>query len=185
MSPILGIWASQNYVRVTNSYESIQTVTVGFGGQATVTFSSIPNTYKHLQIRCIAKMTSGGGPFANRITFNSDTGTNYSDHNLNGSGASVSAGGAASTTYIRNWDFTGSGATNIFGTGVIDVLDYADTNKNKTVRCLSGYDANGSGSIFLSSGLWRSTSAISSMTFTPESGSYAQYSQFALYGIKG
>lgn len=185
MSPILGIFASaQQSAFAIGDYESIATVTVGAGGSATVGFSSIPSTYTHLQIRVIAKMTSAGGPYSNRITFNSDTGANYADHYLSGSGSSATAGSGVPVNAIRQWDYTGSGATNIFGVGVIDILDYASTNKNKTTRALAGYDANGSGYIYFSSGLWRNTSAITSITFTPESGSYAEFTQFALYGIK-
>ena len=78
----------------------------------------------------------------------------------------------------------GGNAANIFGTGIIDILDYADTSKYKTVRTLFGYDANGSGYIAFSSNLWQSTSAITSITMTPVNG-IAEYSSFALYGIKG
>jgi hypothetical protein len=67
---------------------------------------------------------------------------------------------------------------------ICDVLDYANTNKFKTLRSLTGNDRNGSGSIWLDSGLWRSTSAITSIKFTTGT-AFAQYSQFALYGIKG
>jgi hypothetical protein len=68
----------------------------------------------------------------------------------------------------------------------MDILDYANTSKNKTIRMLSGNDRNGSGDIILISGLWASTSAINQIDLRLESAAnFAQYSQFALYGIKG
>jgi hypothetical protein len=78
-------------------------------------------------------------------------------------------------------------SANIFSGFVIDILDYANTNKYKTIRYLSGYDANGSGRVGLGSGSWRSTSAVTSITLQglEYSSNYKQYSSFALYGIKG
>ena len=192
MSPILGIWASQNYVRVTNSYESIATVTVGSGGSSAITFSSIPSTYKHLQIRAIASSVQGldrGGTYI-YARFNSDTGTNYSWHQLKGNNSTAAAGGGANEDAIYGSDTLYSGGVaNVFGAMVMDILDYANTSKYKTVRILSGFDSNsastGNTSIGLNSGLWRNTAAISTITIPNNGFNFAQNSQFALYGIKG
>ena len=166
---------------VATSYESIATTTVGAGGSASVTFSSIPTTYTHLQIRGITKSTSGlVSTFAN---FNGDSGSNYSRHQLLGDGASASAAGDASVTSFYTNIFTNT--ANNYGATIIDILDYANTNKYKTVRTLGGYDANGSGYILLRSALWQSTSAITTIALSPSGGNFDQYSQFALYGIKG
>jgi len=69
---------------------------------------------------------------------------------------------------------------------VIDILDYANANKYKTIRSLSGTDYNNSnGRLFYSSGNWRSTSAVTTITLTNDSGTnFTQYSSFALYGVK-
>jgi len=72
--------------------------------------------------------------------------------------------------------------TSGFG-GVTDILDYASTNKNKTVRTLGGFDANGSGYVNLTSNLWSNTAAINTITINAV-GTFNQYSQFSLYGIK-
>ena len=188
MSPILGIIASQNYPRSTNSYESIATVTVGSGGSSTVTFSSIPSTYQHLQLRYTAKNDSGGATSDtyNTVRFNGDSASNYAMHYILGDGG----GGvfATSVTSQTNTWFGLSpyGASNpAFSANVIDILDYANTNKNKTIRTLGGDDRNGAGSITLTSGLWMNTSAISSFVITATSFPFAEYSSFALYGIKG
>ena len=183
MSPILGIWASAEQNAFASSYESIATTTVGAGGVSSVTFSSIPSTYTHLQIRGIVK-TATVASLA--FTFNSDTGSNYSIHSLTGNGASVSANNATPIGTIRILRSEGVSATaNIFSGFVLDVLDYANTNKNKTTRSLAGTDLNGNGSVSLESGAWYNTSAVSSITFTSASAyTISQYSSFALYGIK-
>jgi hypothetical protein len=71
----------------------------------------------------------------------------------------------------------------MFGALVIDILDYTNTNKNTTIRSLGGYDANGSGYLQLESMLWNNTAAINQIVLG--TGGWAQYSSFALYGIKG
>jgi hypothetical protein len=184
--PILGIIASQNYPRITNSYESIATITVGSGGQATAEFTSIPSTYKHLQLRAIARTNFAAASIAFHLQFNSVTGTNYSSHELTGNGTSAAATASTSTSFPVLGDITGSSATaNIFGAVVLDILDYTSTSKNKTVRSLSGNDRNGSGKLGLYSGLWFSTpAAISSIQIIPGAGDFIQHTQFALYGIR-
>ena len=183
--PILGIIASQNYPRITTAYESISTVTVGSGGAATVTFSSIPATYSHLQVRAICKTTAATSN-VNSIfgQFNSDTGSNYARHFLNGSGSAAGAGGAASQTSVFFGTGIEAGVTSVFAANVIDILDYANTNKYKTTRSLSGADTNGGGFVQFMSGLWMNTAAVTSITILPNSDNFIQYSSFALYGIK-
>jgi hypothetical protein len=189
--PILGIIASQNYPRVTNSYESIATVTVGSGGQSTITFSSIPSTYKHLQLRIAASTDRGTFALDNVfVTLNGDTGGNYSHHYLQGDGSSASAGATANATVVRSGSLPSSAAANVFGVSIFDILDYKDTNKYKTTRSLSGFDLNGTvsgigGFVQLYSGNWRNTAAVNSITLNRQSGTnFIQYSHFALYGIR-
>lgn len=179
MSPILGILAS-SYPAV-GDYESIATSTVGAGGVSTVTFSSIPSTYKHLQLRASWANSTGADTW---IRLNSDTGSNYAAHYLNGNGSAAAAGaitGAGATgTYLGY-----SGSTTSFTGAVMDILDYTSTNKNKTTRSLTGYDANGSGQMYLFSSLWFATpAAVTTLTIAPASGTITQYSSFALYGVK-
>ena len=176
----------------TTAYESIATTTVGAGGTSSVTFSSL-GSYKHLQIRILGQSNRGTYGMDNpKMTFNSDTASNYSYHSLAGDGGAAFAGAASSTTFMDVGDRSiGTTVSGVFGALVVDILDYADTNKYKTIRTLSGTDFNGSiagyaGAVCLSSGSWRSTSAITSITLAPRYGSlFTQYSSFALYGIKG
>ena len=170
-----------------NSYESIATVTVGAGGSSTITFSSIPSTYKHLQIRALVRSNYASSASQNAyIQFNGDTAANYSYHELTGQGSTAGAGGSANVTGPRIINYTTTaGLANTFGVGVVDILDYADTNKYKTYRSLNGNDQNGSGYVILFSGNWRSTSAISSIVIGDNGGgTFQQYSSFALYGVK-
>jgi hypothetical protein len=164
-----------NDVILGGSYDAIGTVVVGSGGQSTITFSSIPSTYKHLQIRGMIGSTSSFGT----LRFNGDTTTtNYRSHYLGGDGASPFAGTFANNAYYPVTAVTGAYS------GILDVLDYQNTSKYKTVRTLEGTDNNGSGSVYLTSNLWMSTAAISSIVLTCNSGNFPQYSQFDLYGIK-
>ena len=190
LNVISGLLSAGAAPAAATSYESIATVTVGAGGSSTITFSSIPSTYKHLQIRGIGKTTRTGGPYYNDLyaRFNGDTASNYAWHLLQGNGTAASAQGAASATYAMiTPNGVPSASRSGWGAYVIDILDYTNTSKYKTVRTLGGDDDNGSGYINLTSGLWQSTSAISSIVFYPEVGfgDFAQYSSFALYGIKG
>ena len=179
MSPILGIWASQNYSRYSlpTSYDSIATVTVGAGGASTITFNSIPQTYTHLQLRAIIKTTGGSGA---NMTFNNNTGTNYVRHRIvgNTSGVQVAVG-----TSLTSIPINANAGFADFGPLVLDILDYTNTNKNKVTRWLTGLENNTTASgIAFESGLWLNTNAITTITFTQ---STEQYSHFALYGIKG
>jgi hypothetical protein len=185
--PILGIIASsiQNSIANASSYESIATVTVGAGGAASISFTSIPSTYQHLQIRGITR-----SPDASYITarFNADTGSNYSTHYIYAEPGTVVSGAAANDTvfYVSRSNYFASAST-MFGAGICDILDYANTNKYKTTRTLTGNDTNGTagGAIYYTSGNWRNTAAVTSILIFPTSGNFSQYSSFALYGIKG
>jgi hypothetical protein len=187
--PILGTVASQFAGKPFASFESITTATVGSTPQSTVTFSAIPSTYKHLQIRGIARTNrSGAQSDVLQMYFNSDsTISNYGSHLLYGDGGSATSGYISSNIWAVYGMASASNTANSFGSFIIDILDYQNTNKFKTVRSLGGSDFNTNntdGTVGLVSELWRNTSAISSITLTSFA-SFVQYSSFALYGIKG
>ena len=177
MSPILGILASsQQGALIAGDYESIATAN-GTGSSNTITFSSIPSIYTHLQVR-VFSFTSSGDNVA--VRFNNDTGFNYAYHQLVGDGAATSAAGVASSTLMQG---SYSSPTQ-YGVGVIDIFNYTDTNKYKTLRSLHGSDANGSGFILFRSGLWQNTAAVNRIDLFA-SNNFTTASQFALYGIRG
>lgn len=187
MAPILGIMASQisgHLWAPSGAYDSIATINVGTGGGASVTFSSIPSTYTHLQIRYIAKRNNAFNTLSAGIRFNGDSGTNYTRHELYCDGSTVAGSASTGLDASNTSVVTGTTPTNTFGAGVIDILDYTNTNKYTTFRQLTGADTNGAGFLNLASGLWLNTAAINSVTLLVGS-NWEQYSQFALYGIKG
>jgi hypothetical protein len=157
---------------------------------ASVTFSNLGDfatTYKHLQIRIVAKDSfTGGGAGDFYLTFNGAS-SNFRDHYLVGQGISnVVSGSYGYTSVIAQGDIMSSSAGNAnrFGAYVIDILDYASTTKNKTTRTFLGYLADGRQSVSLSSGAWFSTSAITSFNLRSNA-NIVSGSRFSLYGIRG
>jgi hypothetical protein len=192
MSPILDlIGSSKAYgwgaLLSSTAFNSIATTTLNTS-TTTITFNSIPSTYTHLQIRGIARTDrSDGNQDALKIRYNSDTGNNYTIHYLLGNGGSASANGTTPSSANFADGITNSvSAANSFGAFVVDILDYANTNKYKTVRAFSAREDGSAGAVWFESGLWINTNAITSITITPNTGpNFVQYSHFALYGIKG
>lgn len=161
----------------TNSYESIQTITVGSGGSTSIAFTSIPSTFKHLQLRITQLTTGTADP---RMRFNDDTTTgNYYMHSIYNSNPTVSTYNVNNQyiPYLYNESSTYPAVA------VIDILDYANGNKYKTVRDLGGFDANGSGYIFYRSGVWFSSAAINKIDL--HNVTFNENTKVALYGIKG
>ena len=167
------------------AFESIAT-TLGTGSSATISFSSIPATYKHLQIRFIARVANADTGNNQFVQFNSDTAANYSWHIMEADGSTVTANGFASQSKMIAGRISANTATaGVMGIGIVDILDYANTNKYKTIKTLTGQDRNGGGVVRLDSGNWRNTDAITSIQFSNSSSTnYTTDTQFALYGIK-
>jgi len=182
MTGILGgLIGSMQSIVLASSFESIATAT-GTGSSGTITFSSIPSTFTHLQIR--VNMVASASA-ALQLTFNGDTASNYSMHGVFGTGSAAAASGSVSTSNIQTLgQYTGT-ITTYPNVAIMDILDYASTTKNKTVRCLQGFDKNAAGGeIGLTSGLWRSTSAITSLSLILSTGNFTTSTTIALYGVK-
>jgi len=185
MTPLLGMMASGATGSKQSSYESIASAT-GTGSSGTITFSSIPGTYTSLQIRCTSQLSSTSRYAIFRPNNDSST-ANYTFHSTYGDGATVTSDGyitGMDGAYSVNGTSSADNASNV-GVGVVDIIDYASTTKYKTFRSLTGYDTNAAGIIFLISSLWKSTSAISSLTIVAQGGNFTTGTTFALYGIKG
>jgi hypothetical protein len=177
----LGLIGSFAAAAAAGAYESIATSTPS--GTNTITFSSIPSTYKHLQVRFLVNQADQGSL---RLRLNGDSSTSsYAQHQLEGTGTVAQASGNASGSVSGIFVVTCNDTTSIFSVGVIDIHDYSSTSKNKTVRLFSGYDRNGAGRIGLNSGLYLSTSAIDSLTLYVAGANFTSGSTFSLYGIKG
>ena len=187
MTPILGIIASsfRSAAGPDGAYDALSAITVPSGGLSSITFAGIPNTYKHLQIRMMNRLSGGSAAaaFIGMIRFNSDTGSNYANHYLYGSGSGAAAAGVPGGSNPWNRIYYTMGSAQM-SANIVDILDYANTTKNKTTRILTGTDTNGGGYVLLESGLWMNTSTISSISIAPESGAFAEFSQFSLYGVR-
>lgn len=170
----------QYAVVIPPAFESIATFTVGAGGQSTINFTSIPTTYKHLQLRTNYVCSTSPGTIRYRMGNGSlDTGTNYSTHTMSNQSVWVSApdGDVAYPMLDSQVTYPWS--------AIYDFTDYANTNKYKTVRVFTGGDNNGGGVVGMSSSMWRSFSAITNISIYTQSGNFSEGSKFSLYGVKG
>ena len=187
MSPILGILAS-GYRAPSGSFESIATA-YGTGSSRDISFSSIPSTYSHLQLRIVALGTAGAGGYPTSLTYfrlNSDSTASYNIQMIYGQGS----GSAVATNSTNTGDFLylpGSNSS-IYSTSVIDIFDYANPNKKTVLRSLSGCDTGTGGGLYYTSMLWNKTDIVDSITLQGDptyNGNWTTGSVFALYGIKG
>lgn len=178
-----------------SGYFSIASGVVDSGESATITFSSIPSSYKHLQLRISAKSTYSYSVDDAYLQFNGDTGNNYGSHNYYGASpfsSSIQVNQSTTTNKINWGQAGGMGTTAVgqWGLCVIDILDYAGTSIKKSLRATSGMStesqpsASIGGRVGNTVGSWNSTAAINQITLTAPAGRpFNQYSSFALYGI--
>lgn len=187
MAPILGILASsqQSGAIVESSYESIASYTVSGSSTQAINFTSIPSTYQHLQLRIFGRSEAGGSIYSYTVKIPN---VNGNIHYMAGDGSSVYPDYNTFLNWPFNFSLPGSSATaNAFGSAIIDILDYKDTNKKRVLRSFSGFDLNGSGVARLNSTVYETTNAISALTVEAYQGgvSWAANSTISLYGIKG
>lgn len=204
--PILGVLASAITGNLTAAvvptrFESIATVTGLTSGQ-TFSFSNIPQTFTHLQLRAISRVSLGSYSFSGysmRVGNSSvDTGSNYSNHRIYTTGNNSVGADASSNASSLDGPFfaaTGNSYANNVAVTILDILNYKDTNKYKTMKMFTAFDNNDSGTsgpgansiafIQYGSGAWRSTSAIDTISFSMGGSAQNSVQHFALYGIKG
>jgi hypothetical protein len=181
-----------SYTQVPGDFESIASATTGTGG--IITFSSIPSTYKHLQLRFITKSTYNtahlGWGNSMTLVINGSSAVSRS-HYLYGNGSNVTAAQGSGDNYIQIYGTNASsvsGTANMFSAGIVDIHDYASTDKLKTFRTFAGSEINSVSSFAgpaLNSGFISSTAAISNITLYSAFDNFAAGSSFSLYGIKG
>lgn len=166
------------------TYEPIATVTVGSGGAASIDFTSIPGTYTDLQILLSSRGTNSSATEWVSLKFNASS-TGYSSRWLEGNGS----GAPGSFTGPTNRGYAGvhSAATataSTFGNFSIYIPNYASSN-NKSYSSDTVSENNATAATAeLGAGLWSNSAAITSITLTPDSANFAQYSTATLYGIK-
>lgn len=171
-----------------NSFESIATAS-GTGSSGVITFSNIPSTYTALQFRILGRTTSEQTNTDLYVRYNSST-SGYASHNVQGNGSIVETKSDINETNIFIYQsMTGNAvSSNIMGVAIVDIHDYVNTSRNKTLRVFSGRETNlgaSQSAVWLSSGFLNNTAAVSSVTFTLGAGNWTTNSIISLYGIKG
>ena len=175
---------------IPGDYESIASTSLTSANASSISFTSIPATYKNLEVRGVLRAGASSTQQTLFIRLNNDSAANYADFLFTANGSTTSSTGRATQTEIEYYNFPGNSATaNVYAPTVITINDYANTNKYKAVRCLSGFDTGGGtagSTIHMAGGYWRSTSAVSQIDiFFQITPTILQYSELALYGVKG
>lgn len=158
---------------------------------ASVTFSSIPNTYEHLQLRCSGKSTRTltSGYDNSKIQFNNDTGANWGYHYMfGGSTATTAGGGTASGDFYPPWWSNNSYASHShdYGTNIFHLWDYANTNKWTTLTFHGGANLGvgvGTPDVRHGGAAWKNTAAVHTVKIQTYSHAFIRGSSFTLYGV--
>ena len=173
------------YSPAIDEMDLIERVVVGSGGASSIDFNSIPQTYTHLEIRLVARGTVASNNDWMYFTLNNQsTGTS---HYLAGNGSVTDVWNYVNSAQPLTMNMPCANASSgAFGAGIIRILDYTNTSKNKTSMIMSGHDRNGAGIVMLSSHLYSSTSAVTSVSLKGWGlGPFAQNSAASLYGVIG
>ncbi len=157
-----------------STYSTIATTTLG-SSASSYTFNSISGSYTDLVLVISAKNSTYNSS-SGEVRFNSDSGSNYSYTEISGNGTTASSSRTANSTSLQCFRTD----INNFGTSIINIQNYSNSTTNKTTISRASME-NG---VRAFAGLWRSTSAITSITVLPEGGTtFSTGSVFTLYGI--
>tara|TARA_R110000822_G_scaffold116901_3_gene248808 strand:+ start:1369 stop:1875 length:507 start_codon:yes stop_codon:yes gene_type:complete len=166
---------------MASTYTPLATTTLG-GNTASYTFGSISSAYTDLILIARIQQVTDGEDVA--IQFNSDTGTNYSRTYLCGDGSTAHSGRSTSSTSIICDHHATPPTTNAFSTNIIHIQNYSNTNTNKSILARSGSSGTLAATVAVS-GLWRSNTAVNSVTIFCTNGSNMKANTtLSLYGIK-
>jgi hypothetical protein len=172
---------------MANTYELIQTTTVGSGGASTIDFTSISATYKDLCLKYSLRTSAAGTNDGGFVIFNNDSGANYSRKQLYGTGSVVASDGATGLTYVQLGPINGSGSTaNTFSIGELYIPNYVSTTAEKSTSGFGAHESNNTlAYLAIGTTLWNpaTQAAINQITLSTGSG-MLQYSTASLYGIK-
>lgn len=177
----------------TSAYTLIDSQVIGAGGASNITFSSIPSTYYHLELRYIAKNTDTGTN--NGVSWllkpnNNVTTTDYLVAGIYGQrlGADdfqdLTTPGSPGQWPWWNINTSKAGYSNWFGSGNVFIFDYANSNKHKTVIMQGGFHWDVNSQISYQVQFYEQNTAISSLTVAPSDNNWAEYTKFSLYGVK-
>jgi hypothetical protein len=154
----------------TPTYVPLGTITLG-STASSVTFSSIPSTYRDLVLVHIGA-TSAEDQI--RIRFNSDTGSNYSFVQMGGD-----SGGAFSTSGTLDGARVSFGSTGINST-IVQIMDYSASDKHTTLLSRAN---KGAGDVRAHAARWANTAVVTTVSFYPITGTFSSGSTFSLFGI--
>lgn len=187
MSPLpLGILAASG-AAPESAYALIQTQVLSTQTSA-IEFSSIPQTYRHLQIR-VSVATNNSGNYSDvYMSINNINTTNYHNHRLLGTGSAVFSSNNTPTQYPVGAKAASIDITNAWNGAIIDIYDYTSSTKTKVYKSLHGNVSGSAGSgpiIELSTALLTNTPAVTRVALYLFTGSFLVGSRFSLYGIKG
>jgi hypothetical protein len=169
-----------------SSYESIASINITDNSTGTVTFSNIPQTYAHLQIRAFITSTSDNQYYGMRFNGVS-SGNLYVDQGI----------GGRQTDTMESWSYPNENAMALIGRGngtnstfpgiaIVDIMDYINTAKFKTTRGMNTITRTTTGEIYMRSGVFMSANAISSITiYNASNGYFMTGNKIMLFGIKG
>ena len=159
------------------TYNPISTTTLG-SSQSSVTFNSFSG---YTDLVLVGTGTNSTATHFN-LTFNSDTGTNYSYTLVSGAGSGTESARGTNTSAIRmNWNGGWGSTDGDRGNLIINIQNYANTSAFKTVVYRNNRPSSATEAFV---GLWRSTSAITSLTLTNNTGTMSAGTTWTLYGIK-
>jgi hypothetical protein len=169
----------------------ISTVTVGSGGVASIDFVGIPQNYTDLLVKVSARATSSNTSSECRLRINSDAGANYDWVRIYGDGGAAvsqkgSTIGAPYTSFVIFGGVNGNNPTaNTFGNAEVYLSNYSSTSYQKSMSQDGVTENNSADSyVFMTAGIWKNTSPITSVGLTLSSGNFVQYTTATLYGIR-
>ena len=163
---------------MATTYEAIATTTAS-GSASFVTFSSIASTWTDLVLVSSSQTTSGSDTLI-QMQFNSDTGSNYSRTFLYGTGSTAGSGRTSNATELSIGVIPASSSSN-WATTKTSIQNYSNSTTYKTAITRNDYTGDAA---YAGVGLWRSTSAITSIKVIASAGNFSSGSTFTLYGIK-
>lgn len=185
--PILGFIAS-SFAQNTGAFDFIEKQTVVGSSTNIITFSTLPITYRHLQIRTMTRNNRASTNGPNWLSFNGDTSTNYRAPYMYSNGDATSTGTGFSTS-DPGIGITAAGNTAssyMFGVATVTIFDYRGSTY-KSVVSVGGFNNQDTGDHLsaINNGIWLNTAAITSISFSAFTNPLIAGSVFALYGIKG
>lgn len=153
-------------------------------GAANGYFTNIPQNFKNLQIRVYGRDSLGATTHL-YLRLNNDAGSNYWMHSLAGINGTLSdsSNGSLISYFPAIWLPTNSNTSNLYGTGIVDILNYSNTSMFKTMGAYGGFDLNASatGRVGFHDCIWNSTAAVTSIEIGVENGGALAGNRYDLY----